>query len=183
MNVPISDQELIAHILSGDKRALRSFYERFTPKLVSYIQSKIANSADAEEVLQDTLFAFLEAIRDFHGSSSLSTFLYAICHHKIIDYYRKKKIKQFVFSQMPNLESLISSGKNPEEELDMTILKEKIQYVLSRLLPQYRQMLVSKYIEQRSVSEIAQKFALSLKGAESQLFRARKAFVALFISI
>ena len=39
---------------------------------------KVNNQFDAEEILQDTLFAFLEALRDFHGTSSLKTFLFAI---------------------------------------------------------------------------------------------------------
>lgn len=84
---------------------------------------------------------------------------------------------------MPNLETLISSQKNPEEELDVVLLKEKIQTVFGKLLPHYKSLLVSKYVENLSVSDIAHKFALSMKGAESQLFRARKAFVELFISI
>lgn len=177
------DTILINQILSGDRRSLARFYQRYAPKLVTYIRNKVNNPADCEEILQDTLFAFLEALRDFHGTSSLSTFLYAICHNKIIDFYRRKKLKQLVFSQMPNLEVLISPQKNPEEELDMTYLKDKIHTVFGRILPHYRQLLVSKYVENLSVADIASKFTLSIKGAESQLFRARKAFVELFISI
>lgn len=178
-----NDTLLIRQILARDRKALAVFYRRYTPKLTSYIRTKINNPADCEEILQDTLFAFLEALRDFHGNSSISTFLYAICHNKIIDFYRRKKLKQMVFSQMPNLETLISSQKNPEEELDIVLLKEKIQTVFGKLLPHYKSLLVSKYVENLSVSDIASKFALSMKGAESQLFRARKAFVELFISI
>ncbi len=179
----VNDRQLIAKILSRDRHALAYFYKRYTPKLMSYIHAKVHNPADGEEILQDTLFAFLEALRDFHGSSSISTFLYAICHHKIIDFYRRKKLKQLVFSQMPNLEVLISPSKNPEEELDVVLLKEKIQTVFGKIMPHYRTLLMSKYIENLSVSDIAEKFALSMKGAESQLFRARKAFVELFVSI
>jgi RNA polymerase sigma-70 factor, ECF subfamily len=178
-----SDSELIALILARDRKALLLFYRRFVPKLSSYIHSKVGDQADAEEVLQDTLFAFLEAIRDFHGKSSIKTFLFSICHNKIVDYYRRKKIKQLVFSRAPNLELLVSPLLSPEEELDVTILREKIQMVLSGILPRYRSMLVSKYMDNMSVSEIAHKFALSFKSAESQLFRARKAFVELFLSI
>src|SRR5262249_7044945 len=120
------DQALIAHILSRDRRALSIFYKKYTPKLVVYIRRKVQNPADADAILQDTLFAFLEAIRYFHGKSSLTTFLYSICHHKIVDFYRRKKLKQLVFSQMPNLEILVSQLRNPEEELDSVLLKEKI---------------------------------------------------------
>ena len=177
------DQTLIEQILARDRRALALFYRRYAPKLVIFIRSKVNNPADAEEILQDTLYGFLEAIRDFQGASSIKTFLFSICHHKIIDYYRRRKIKQMVFSQMPNLEALVSPLFGPEEELDVSLLKEKISIVLGRILPHYRQLLVSKYVDNLSVAEVAKKFAMSFKSAESQLFRARKAFVALFLSI
>ena len=177
------ERDLVAKILARDRRALSFFYRHYTPRLSALIRQKIDNQGDAEEVLQDTLFAFLEAIRDFQGNSQLSTFLYAIGNHKIIDYYRRRKLRQVVFSRTPNLEALISPMLNPEEELDTTIMKEKIHRGLARIMPRYRQLIVSKYEEDLSVAEIAKKFALSLKGAESQLFRARKAFVALFLSI
>ena len=179
----LGDQDLIAKILARDRNALLTFYRRYTPKLARFIRTKIDSREDAEEVLQDTLFAFLEAIRDFHGNSSLKTFLFSICHHKIIDFYRRRKIKQVVFSQTPNLSALVSPIMNPEEELDATILKEKIHRVMVHILPHYRALILSKYEEHLSVAEIAKKFALSAKGAESQLFRARKAFVAIFLSI
>jgi RNA polymerase sigma-70 factor (ECF subfamily) len=177
------DNILIEQILARDRRALALFYRRYSPKLIALIRSKVYNQADGEEILQDTLFGFLEAIRDFQGASSVKTFLFSICHHKIIDYYRRKKIRQMVFSQTPNLEALVSPLLNPEEELDMALLKEKISTVLSRILPRYRQLLVSKYVDNLSVDEVAKKFTLSFKSAESQLFRARKAFVELFLSI
>ena len=177
------DQILVAHILARDRRALALFYRRYSPKLIAFIRSKVYNPADGEEILQDTLFGFLEAIRDFHGASSVKTFLFSICHHKIIDYYRRKKIRQMVFSQTPNLEALVSPLFNPEEELDTVILKEKISTVLANILPHYRKLLVSKYIDNLSVAEVAKKFTLSFKSAESQLFRARKAFVELFLSM
>lgn len=178
-----NDRELIAKILSRDRKALLFFYRRYTPKLIRFIRTKIDTREDAEEVLQDTLFAFLEAARDFHGDSSVSTFLFSICNHKIIDYYRKKKIKQVVFSQTPNLGALVSPLLNPEQELDATMLKEKIHRVLGHILPHYRALILSKYEERLSVAQIAKKFALSAKGAESQLFRARKAFVSIFLSL
>lgn len=179
----MEEKTLIFQILARDRRALSVFYHRYTPGIAAYVRAKVANPQDAEEVLQDTLFAFLEAIRDFHGQASIKTFLFSICHHKVVDFYRKKKLKQLVFSRAPNLEALVSPLLGPEEELDMTILKEKIARVLSRLLPHYRAILVSKYMDNLSVADIAHRFAVSFKSAESQLFRARKAFVELFLSI
>ncbi len=179
----MSDEELLDKILRRDRRALLVFYRTYSPRLTQFIRSKVDREEDCEEILQDTLFGFLEALRDFEGKSSVRTFLYSICQHKIIDYYRRKKIKHIVFSQMPQLEGLISPLLNPEEELDATMVKEKIRMVLARILPHYRQILILKYLDNMSVDAIAAKLAISFKSAESQLFRARKAFVESFVSL
>ncbi len=181
--IPLNDQMMIAKILARDRRTLSVFYRRYAPKLSRFIRTKVANVHDGEEILQDTLFAFLEAIRDFQGKSNLQTFLFSICQHKVIDFYRRKKLKHAVFSQMPQLEAIVSPLLSPEEELDATLGREKIYAVLGRLLPQYRQILLLKYLEGLTVEEIAQKLTITFKSVESQLFRARKAFVELFISI
>lgn len=183
MNKVNSDQLLIDSILARDRRALGAFYHKYAPKLTRLIASKVENHADVEEILQDTLYAFLEAIRDFHGEARLQTFLFSICHHKIVDYYRRKKLRQFLFSEMPRLEALVSPILEPEAQLDASTLREKIRAVMSRILPQYRSILELKYMEDLSVTDIAKKLAVTVKSAESQLFRARKAFIELFISI
>ncbi|MFZ5845728.1 MAG: RNA polymerase sigma factor [Patescibacteria group bacterium] len=179
----MDENQLINKILARDRRALYIFYHSYSPRLARYIESKVGSREDAEEILQDALMASLEALRDFHGKSTLETFLFAIASHKIVDFYRRRRFKQVVFSQAPQLEALISPLLNPEEELDVTLLKEKINRVMVRLLPHYRQILIFKYLDDLSVGEIAHKLAITFKSAESQLFRARKAFVELFLSI
>lgn len=179
----MNDRELIESILKRDRHALAVFYRSHAPRLRQFIRRKIANPDDAEEVLQDVLYAFLEAIRDFTGTAKLTTFLYAIANHKVIDFYRRKKIRHMVFSAVPQIESFVAPLLGPEEELDASVLREKIRMVLSRLLPKHRSVLVLKYAEDFTVDEIAKKLAISFKSAESQLFRARKAFVELFLSI
>jgi RNA polymerase sigma factor (sigma-70 family) len=169
--------------LLHDRKSLHAFYHEYAPLLRRFIQTRVSSPLDAEEVLQDTLFAFLEGLRDFQEKSSVRTYLYSICQHKIIDYYRRKKIKHLVFSQVPQLEMLVSPLMGPEAKLDETLVKEKIQKVLSKIAPVHRQVLVLKYLEQVSVEDIAHKLSISFKSAESRLFRARKNFVALFISI
>ena len=179
----MEDHDLIENILHRNERVLHEFYRTYTPKLYSFIQHKVAHPHDAEEILQDTLFAFLEAIRDFHGECSVSTFLYSITKHKIIDYYRRKKLHHVVFSQAPYLEGLVSPLLNPEEEFDAKALREKLKHTFSRMLPRYKVVLQLKYLEDQPVSAIARRCAWTLKKTESLLFRARKAFIKEYIAL
>ncbi|MFH0749892.1 MAG: sigma-70 family RNA polymerase sigma factor [Candidatus Gottesmanbacteria bacterium] len=172
----MDDAKLISRILARDERALHEFYVAYSPKLRRFIQTKVQNPNDCEDIFQDTLYAFLDAIRDFQGSCQMNTFLQSICNHKIIDYYRKKKLRNIVFSQFPEVDGLISPLLNPEEALDEIVLREELHKTLNKLLPQYKLVLYARYILNMPVVEIAKKFATTLKGAESMLFRAKKAF-------
>lgn len=179
----MNDATLITRLFAHDKHAAASFYRQYAPQLRRYIATRVNALEDAEEILQDTLYSFLEGLRDFRESCSIRTYLFSICQHKVVDYYRRKKLKNILFSQMPNLESLVSPLMGPEEELDASLVREKIRAVFARLLPIHRQVLVLKYLDQISVEDIAGKLSISFKSAESRLFRARRAFVELFLSI
>jgi RNA polymerase sigma-70 factor (ECF subfamily) len=183
INYSMDDATLIVRLFAHDRKALSGFYREYAPQLRRYIQGKVAKREDAEEILQDTLFAFLEGLRDFEKKSSLRTYLYSICQHKVIDFYRRKKLKHLVFSQIPQLETLVSPLIGPEAALDEVVIKEKIERVMASLTPLYRQVLVLKYLEQVPVEVIAKKLSISFKSAESKLFRARKNFVEVFLSI
>ena len=173
----MEESELLKRILASDERALFEFYQTYTPPLKRFIQMKVQNPHDVEDIMQETLYAFLDALRDFRGESRLRTFLQSICNHKIIDFYRKKKLKQLVFSQVPQIEELVSPLLNPEAEFDARALNEELHITLDKLMPQYKKVLYARYILNMPVAEIARKLATTLKGAESMLFRAKKAFV------
>lgn len=178
------ESELIKRLLAKDRLAARTFYQTYTPKLLRFIHTRIASEQDTEEIAQDTLFAFLEGIRDFTHKCSLSTYLCSIASNKIIDYYRKRKLKRIVFSQLPaGLEPLVSELTDPQKILDRRMTSEKITTILRRLSPHYARILKLKYIEGRSVAEIAKILTCSFKSVESSLFRARKAFVKLYITL
>lgn len=179
----MDDATLIKRLFARDRRAVLSFYRTHVPALRRFIRTKVSNPEDAEEVLQDALCAFLEGLRNFYGKSSIKTYLYSICRNKIVDYYRRKKMRHLVFSQMPNLEKFISPLFTPEEALDTALVQEKIRNAFARIDPIHRQVLVLKYIEGISVDDIAHKLAITFKSAESRLFRARKSFVETFVNI
>jgi RNA polymerase sigma-70 factor (ECF subfamily) len=176
----IDEKQLVMAILDGKEIALRKFYRYYSPRLLTFIRRKIENGNDAEEILQDSLLATLEGLRDFSFRSSLLTFTCAITMHKIIDFYRKKKLKNIVFSKIKDMEPLVSTLVGPENALDEELVKQKIKTVFGKLTPTYRLILELKYVQGYTVTEIANKLSISFKSAESQLFRARKAFVAIY---
>ncbi len=176
-----SENMVVKSVLLGDEKALRQFWREHSPKIHAFIRKRIQSAEDAEEILQDTFLAVLESLRDFDFRCQLSTFLCSIAQHKIIDHYRKKKVKQILLSRLSaDWVPLVSQFLGPEEEFDTKEVEYRIRLVFARLRPLHRKILTMKYIEGQSVAEIAKQLAVTLKSAESTLFRARMAFVEIY---
>jgi len=73
---------------------------------------RMGDPGTAEELVQETFLAALQAKEKFRGDSSESTWLIGILKHKIIDHFRKSK------REIPSgdLQDLISEKKNPFDE-------------------------------------------------------------------
>lgn len=175
-----SERLLIRNLLAGDEQELHSFYHDNRAKLYSFVYGRIPQKHIAEELTQDIFIHFLESARDFRFQSSIKTFLFAIARNKVIDYIRKKKVKQIFFSHMPAfvVDSLVTVVL--DEDLDRTALQEKLEQVFSQLPHDYELVLRLKYIEDKSVRQIASQLVRTFKSTESLLFRARKAFIGVY---
>ena len=105
----------------------------------------------------------------------------SIAKHKIIDYYRKKKIKTILFSVSPIFEEIADKALTPERDVLKNELKDEIKKTLSELKEGYKNLLRLKYIEGKKVTEIAKETKLTVKAVESRLIRAKKQFREVWI--
>jgi RNA polymerase sigma-70 factor, ECF subfamily len=179
----MSDQDIVNKILKGDENALEYFYHKNKSRLFLFIKTKVTNEKDAEELLTDIFLSTIDNLDHFQGKCALFSFLCSVASHKIIDYYRKRKIKCIFFSENPYLEKIISKISLPEEELEKKLLSLKINKIFSVIAPKYKQILIQKYIEGFSIKEIALKSQMNIKQTESLLFRARKVFQSQFATL
>jgi RNA polymerase sigma factor, sigma-70 family len=180
MKISQEDKEIVEKIVNKDSSAFFYFYKRNYSLVFNFIKRKINDKGKVEELTQDVFFDFIEALRDFHFQSSLTTFLLTIAKNKVIDEIRKKKIKKILFSHLPNF--LIESLKVVfiEDDLDRKELRKKIEEVFKKLPKDYRLVLRLKYIENKKLVYIAKRLKMKFKATESLLFRARKAFINIF---
>lgn len=145
-------------------------------RLKKYIESRVAEKDDAEEILQETLISIHESLPFFKGKSSFFTWACGIANHEIADFYRKKKIKTLLFSHFPFLEEIVYEALAPDERFEKQELRKEVKKVLSELAEGYSQILRLKYYQGLSMTEIAGKLKTTAKAVESKLSRAREAF-------
>ena len=171
--------DLIEKILQGDNNAVIEFYQKYSPRILHYLQQK-SRLEDAEELLQDVFLDALDELSLFQRKSNVQTWLYTIAHNKLVDFYRKRKIKSLLLSQLPFLQIVAHEMNEPEFQFEKNNIKEKIENTFHGLSNKYRKILTLHYKDNLPVKEIAVNLNLSFKATESLLYRARQGFIKMY---
>lgn len=178
----IQERKLVQNIIAKDERSLHKLYHSYHAMVHGYVTKRISEAAIAEEVTQDVFISVLERLRDFRFQCSIKTFIYTIARNKVVDYYRKKKIKNILFSRLP---AFVVESLSPifmEDEIEKQELQQKLFNTFAKLPHDYELVLRLKYIEEHSVKDIATRLTKTYKSTESLIFRARQAFMQAFSS-
>jgi len=167
-----------------DKRSLieKLSCREYRERLIKFVGRKVGSQEDIEEIVQETLIAALDSLPVFREECALFTWLCSIARHEIADFYRRRKIKQIVFSRLPFLKDLVCEALGPELAYQELEKKRKIVRTLKNLSEGYSQILRLKYIDGLSMKEIAQRLEITVKTVESRLTRARLAFQKVYVN-
>lgn len=167
---------IVDRVLSGDPEAVAKFYKDNSPKILKYLSKHLPSQEDAEDLTNDVFFEAIDSLRLLNKKDNLQPWLYKIAHNKMVDYYRKKKIKSLLLSQIPYLEIIDKEVHQPEFQFEKDRVRNKIESTILKLSPNHQKILRLHYEENIPVKELARVFNLSFKATESLLFRARKQF-------
>jgi RNA polymerase sigma-70 factor (ECF subfamily) len=159
---------------------MEEFFKKHYFGIRSFVSKKIDDEGVVEELTNDIMLAGINSLPNFNKKSSEFSWLCGIAKHKIIDYYRKKKLKTILFSACPVFEEVADKALNPERDVLKNELKSEIKNTFKEMNKGYKKILRLKYIDGLKVNEIAKIMQVSAKAAESKLIRAKKNFKELW---
>lgn len=172
-----SEQHLLAELRDGSSSAVREWYQLYSQRLIGWLGQRISNSADAEEVAQEVFLNCLKHLPLFRGESSLWSWMLGIARHEVADYYRKRYAKKAI-AALPLTELVSVSDISDAHEV-----AEKVKTVFARLSADAQELLLMKYVDNKSVKDIAAELGRTIKAVESDLFRARRDFRYYFVEL
>ena len=152
------------------------FYNKYYFGIKKFVSQKIDDEGVCEELTNDIMLAAMMCRPNFDGKCNEFSWICSIAKHKIIDYYRKKKLKTILFSVSPAFEEIADKALTPERDVLKNELKEEIKKTFKELGKGYKDILRLKYIEEMKIAEIAKDLKLTIKAVESKLIRAKKKF-------
>lgn len=166
----------IDKIIKGDQKSILIFYKTFSPKLTKLVTNKLPENEDREAFVNDIFLEAIDSLVLLKNKDNITSWMYSIAQHKIVDYYRKKKIKSILLSKIPFFEIMDNKIHQPEFQFETKKLGENIDQTFHKISQKYQKILTLHYEENLSVKMIAKMLKLPFKATESLLFRARQSF-------
>ena len=135
------------------KTDIDRIYEEYYQKVFAYINSRINNYHQAEDLCSDVFAKVVRRLDSFDdGRSSLSTWIYNISKNTLIDYYRTRHEE---YELIDNYEFI--EDERPVSGAELADLAA----ALEKLPQEERDIIVLRYYEGYSLKEISEKMPMS----------------------
>ena len=155
-----TDAELVALTLK-DQEVFLHLVNRYENRLFRYIRRFTGVSIEcAEDILQEVFIKIYRNLNDFDPDLSFSSWVYRITHNEAINHLKKANNQITVPLETDDKDSLdliniLESETNIPKELDKKELQKKVQKVVSMLSPDFRDVLILRYLEEKDYKEIS----------------------------
>jgi RNA polymerase sigma-70 factor, ECF subfamily len=166
--VPLTDEELLAAIGTGDERALADLYDRFGRVAYGLALRIVRDPALAQDAVQD---AFLGAWRTAASFDSrrgkAQTWLLTLVHRRAVDVVRREERRR--------AEQLADDAPAPasaatDEEAALREQRRTVQDALARLPADQREALELAYYGGLTQTELAERLGIPLGTVKSRVF-------------
>jgi RNA polymerase sigma-70 factor, ECF subfamily len=181
-----SDAELVERALHGSQDAYRALMGRHASAVLNVIARIVREAGAAEELAQDTFVKAFGALRSFDPAYKFTNWILRIAHNTAIDYLRRRRPDTVsIDEESPGkavTEALVDDREaSPFDRAAHADLRADLEKALAALRPEYRRMVVMRYLEDLSYEDISEILELPLGTVKSHLHRARAEMARLMV--
>lgn len=176
-----TDEQLVARVQKGDKRAFDLLVLKYQHKVMSLISRYVSDSAEVQDVAQEAFIKAYRAIARFRGDSAFYTWLYRIAANTAKNYLvargRRPPGSDIDAEDAEFLEmgGALKDIDAPEEQLAAEELRGVVEATIKSLPEDLRAALTLREYDGLSYEEIAAVMECPVGTVRSRIFRAREA--------
>lgn len=173
MNLGIEEKLLLLKIKTKkDPEAFGYLYDNYVEKIYRFVFFKVSSKEEAEDLTSEVfLKAWDYLISEGKEVGNFTGFIFQIARNKVIDFYRTRARKQETALD-PELE--ISMVDKNFEQVAANQELEKLLNIIKQLKQEYQEIVLLRYVEEMSISEIARILEKSSLNVRVTLHRAGK---------
>ena len=165
----VTEPELIARVLAGDRLAARALYDAHVGRVHRLAFRLTGDAQLAHEVTQDTFVKALAHLDRFRGDSALTTWLHRITVTVALNTVRR--VKRLHGREAP-LEDVQGLASEAGEGID-PLLRDRLHRAIDALPEIYRTTLIMHEFEGYTHVEIAESLGIAVGTCKSRLSVAR----------
>jgi RNA polymerase sigma-70 factor (ECF subfamily) len=178
---PSESANLLARARAGEADAYCELAQASEERLFRQAIALCHDPTTAEDLAAETLIEGWRSIARFDGSCRFSTWLYAILVHRFQKSARRALSRPVTLAGLPqserdagesSLERLPDAQPLPAENLVQQEQATRMRAAIDLLPPKHQQVVLLRFYEEASLSEIAAALSLSLGTVKSRLHHA-----------
>jgi RNA polymerase sigma-70 factor, ECF subfamily len=160
--------ELLTRAQGGDQSAYESFLREASELLRAFLAKRMMSASDrVEDVLQETLLSLHRARHSFLPGRPIGPWLYAVCEHRMAEFYRRQRRIEAVEMSTDLQEIAVADRPEPEAEGLATLAWE----ALMKLPRKQRAIIECLKLQGLSVKEVAVQAGMSESAVKITAFR------------
>jgi RNA polymerase sigma factor (sigma-70 family) len=157
--------------LSQQDREISATVRTERARLLAYIRRWIADAAEAEDILQESLYELVLAHRMMQPVEQAGAWLVRIARNRIIDRFRRRGAREHRLEQRAGdsdaadgalADLLPAADAGPEAAAMRALLLAEIETALAQLSPEQREVFIAQELEGISFRELAQRLGVSI---------------------
>ncbi|MCG6155910.1 RNA polymerase sigma factor [Rubinisphaera margarita] len=170
----MNNSDFIQALKNREQEAVHYLSDSFLPAVwrLAYLQSN-GNSHLAEDVASDAVMELVKAVEGGTEIENPVAWMRTVVRNKVADHMRAAKRVRHLMDKVQHESPCVSEPEGEQMQLQLERQSE-VRQAMSRLPEHYQLALEWKYIDHKSLDEIAERLGSSRKSVESILFRARR---------
>jgi len=151
------EKEILKRIKNGENEAFGELYDFYAPKIYRFVRLKVDSQENAQDLTSE---AFLRTWKYLQKQRKIrerfQSLLYKIARNLVIDFYRSRSTREILIED--NLEEFFNAEDNEKSD-DLTLRQEdtkEIKRALVQINPNYQDVITWYYLNELSISEIAE---------------------------
>lgn len=138
--------------------------------LLAFVESRVGNRADAEDIVQGAIVTALEKGDTVRDTGRVTAWIYQLLRNRIADHLRHRAAGERAGDRYAALEDTATV----DEALDDTVCR-CVSRLLDNLKPEYADMLRRTELEEKSPADAGRELGLTANNAAVRAHRAREA--------
>ncbi|WP_107038170.1 RNA polymerase sigma factor [Brumimicrobium mesophilum] len=170
----MEEKQLIKQILKGDSSSFAILVDQYQDMAMTIAYRILRNKQEAEDVVQNAFVKSYHNLHSFRLNSKFSTWFYRIVYNTAITSMNKiKNRREEEISEHSGVHAYdLKTESNLHSELDEQ--KSRVNKAIQQLSKNESVVVTLYYLEEYSVTDVAEIMSLSKSNVKINLFRARK---------